>query len=492
MWRANRAILADYALNFRVSCAASVGGAQPLTAGNVMIHQVLDSIDSAWMRLSQLPSRKVAAAVAALLLGTGATAFAVANLVPDASQVLVQQIVEPVQNLQSQPTESAGQPRSLLSADALADLRLYRSDITRSTDSADTVLRRLGINDPQAADYLRADNAARAGVWGRPGRMLAAEVDARQHLVKLSVRWAPQDDGSFNRLTIERAGTGYSTKLETAPLVASTRLAGGVIRSSLFAATDDARIPDAVAIQIASIFESNIDFNSDLRRGDRFSVVYETLEADGEPIRAGKVLSAEFVNGGKTRQAMWFQETGVAKGGYYGFDGKSMRHAYLASPLEFSRVSSGFKMRFHPILQKWRAHLGVDFAAATGTPVRSVGDGEVSFAGWQNGFGNVVFVRHRNDHETVYAHLSKIMVKKGQKISQSEHVGLVGATGWATGPHLHFEFRIAGQHHDPMTIAQQSESVPINAASRPEFERVAKLLQPKLQAAAGMRLASAQ
>ena len=461
-----------------------------------MIHQVLDSIDSAWMRLSQLPSRKAAAAVAALLLGTGATAFAVANLVPDASQVPVLQIVEPVQSLQSQTDPQAvlqsGQPRSLLSADALADLRLYRSDITRSSDSADTVLRRLGVNDPQAANYLRADNAARAGVWGRPGRIVSAEVDPSQRLTKLTVRWAPQDDGTFNRLTVERTASGYTTQFETAPLVASTRLSGGVIRSSLFAATDEARIPDAVALQIASVFESEIDFHSDLRRGDRFSVVYETLEADGEPIRAGKVLSAEFVNGGKTRQAMWFQETGAVKGGYYGFDGKSTRHAYLASPLEFSRVSSGFKMRFHPILQKWRAHLGVDFAAATGTPVRSVGDGEVSFAGWQNGFGNVVFVRHRNDHETVYAHLSKIMVKKGQRISQSEYVGLVGATGWATGPHLHFEFRIAGQHHDPMTIAQQSESVPINAASRPAFERLAKVLQPQLQAAAGMRLASAQ
>lgn len=438
-------------------------------------------------RLVRITSGKATGVIAGLLLGTGVTAFAVSSLVPDASDAPVFQVSEQVL-----PLAFAATAPPLFSADALAALRLYRTDITRSTDSADTVLRRLGVNDPQAANYLRADTAARAGVWGRPGRMVAAQVDANQHLEQLTVRWAPLDDGTFNRLTVERTANGYVTKLENAPLVANTRLSGGVIRSSLFAATDDASIPDAVALQIAGIFESEINFHSDLRRGDRFSVVYETLEADGEPIRAGKVLSAEFVNGGKTRQALWFQETGAAKGGYYGFDGKSTRHAYLASPLEFSRVSSGFKMRFHPILQKWRAHLGVDFAAPTGTAVRAVGDGEVSFAGWQNGFGNVVFVRHRNDHETVYAHLSKIMVSKGQKISQSHYVGLVGATGWATGPHLHFEFRIAGQHRDPMTIAQQSESVPINAVSRPAFERLAQTMLPQLQAASGLRLASAQ
>ena len=163
------------------------------------------------------------------------------------------------------------------------------------------------------------------------------------------------------------------------------------------------------------------------------------------------------------------------------------RRSFLASPMEFSRVTSGFKMRFHPLLQKWRAHLGVDYAAPTGTPVRSVGDGVVEFAGVQGGFGNVVFVSHRNNNTTVYGHLSRIDVKRGQSISQSQVIGAVGATGWATGPHLHFEFRVNGVHHDPLTIAKQSDAVPVTTASRPTCERLASAAKVQLSAAAVMR-----
>jgi murein DD-endopeptidase MepM/ murein hydrolase activator NlpD len=250
---------------------------------------------------------------------------------------------------------------------------------------------------------------------------------------------------------------------------------------------------------VAEIFAGDIDFHRSLRKGDRFSVVYETLEADGEPLRSGRVLSAEFVNNGKTYQAMWFQEPGLNpvtgqanKGGYYTLDGQSLRRAYLTSPMEFSRVTSGFTMRFHPILQKWRAHLGVDYAAPTGTPVRSVGDGVVDFAGTQNGFGNVVYVKHRNNHVTVYAHLSKINVTRGQSVSQGQNVGLVGSTGWATGPHLHFEFRVNGMHQDPLTIAQQSEAVPVSAASMAAFQSQAASMRLQLSAAASVQQASAQ
>ena len=155
--------------------------------------------------------------------------------------------------------------------------------------------------------------------------------------------------------------------------------------------------------------------------------------------------------------------------------------------MEFSRITSGFKMRFHPILQSWRAHLGVDYAAPTGTPVRSVGDGVVEYAGVQNGFGNVVFVNHRNNHTTVYAHLSRIDVRRGQAVSQAQVVGAVGSTGWATGPHLHFEFRINGQHHDPLTIAKQSEAVPVSAGGKGSFERLAVSMRQQLLLAASIR-----
>lgn len=442
--------------------------------------------------------KRVSAVVAALLLGGGGGSFAVASFAPDPSDLTVHEVLESVQAL---PLNLAG--------DALDKpaFTLYRSEITRSSDTADSLLKRMGVDDPAAAAFMRSDATIRQVLLGRGGRSVTAETSDNNSLLKLSARWSPEDDGSFKRLVVEKTPQGFQSRVESAPLTASTRLAGGSIQTSLFAATDDAKIPDSIAIQVAEIFSSDIDFHRALRKGDRFSVVYETLEGDGEPLRAGRVLSAEFVNSGKTFQAMWFQEPVAggtqpaegaratdarSKGGYYTLDGQSLRRAYLASPMEFSRVSSGFKMRFHPILQTWRAHLGVDYAAPTGTPVRSIGDGVVEFAGVQNGFGNVVFVNHRNHHTTVYAHLSRINVRKGQTVSQSQNIGAVGSTGWATGPHLHFEFRVNGQHQDPLTIARQSEAVPVSTASRPMFDRVAATTRIAFSAAASMQQSTAQ
>lgn len=427
--------------------------------------------------------RRVTTTLAALLLGTGVTAFGVAPLAPDAADLPVRQILEEVQPLATAPQ-----------TEVLGDFRfnLFRTESTRSSDTVDALLRRLNIDDSAAAAFLRSDANARFLLAGRPGKNVTAEASDSQQLQKLSMRWPSEDDALFKRLVVERTGAGFTSRIEAVPYVSSTRLSSGVIQSSLFAATDEARIPDAVAVQVAEIFSGDIDFRRALRKGDRFNVVYETLEADGEPLRTGRVLSAEFVNAGKAFQAMWFQPpgkdaSGIAhKGAYYTLDGQSLRRAYLSSPVEFSRVSSGFSMRFHPILQKWRAHLGTDFAAPTGTPARTVGDGVVEFAGVQNGYGNVVFIKHRNGHETVYAHLSKIMVQRGQAVTQGQTIGLVGATGWATGPHLHFEFRVNGQHQDPMLIAKQSEAVPVPAAALPVFRQAAGDVRMQLQAAASI------
>ncbi|MDP1968872.1 MAG: M23 family metallopeptidase [Burkholderiaceae bacterium] len=427
--------------------------------------------------------RQLTLVLAAALLGGGGGAYAVASLGPDASNLPVREVLEAVQPLRTEASPDAF---------AAQALRLYRSDISRSNDTAETLLQRLGIDDTGAAAFLRTDANTRQGVLGRAGRTVIAEADERGGLLRLSARWTPEDDGNFKRLVIERTPQGgFGSRVETAPLVASARLGSGVIRSSLFAATDDARIPDTVAMQIAEIFAGDIDFHRALRRGDRFSVVYEALEADGEPMRTGRVLSVEFVNSGKSFEALWFQEPG-SKGGYYTLDGQSMRRAFLASPMEFSRVSSGFKMRFHPILQKWRAHLGVDYAAPTGTAVRAVGDGVVEFAGVQNGFGNVVFLKHRNNTTTVYAHLSRIGVRVGQNVAQGQNIGAVGATGWATGPHLHFEFRVNGAHRDPLTVARQSEAIPVSPGARPAFDKLAAAMRIQLSAAASVQQAAAQ
>ncbi len=448
------------------------------------LNQAVEQCVARAAALVQQYPKRITAIIASLLVGgTGAT-FAVANFAPDASDLPVRTVVE---TMQSDLLAARNEDISELA------MRLYRSETTRSSDTADTLLKRLGVIDPQAAAYLRADAQAQSALLGRAGRNVTAEVNERQGLLKLSARWSPVNDGTFKRLTIEKTVSGFRSQVETLPLVANTRLASGVINSSLFAATDDARLPDSIATQIAEIFSGDIDFHRALRKGDRFSVVYETLEGDGEPMRAGRVLSAEFVNAGKPFQAMWFKDSVTpGKGGYYTLAGESLRRAFLASPLEFSRVTSGFKMRFHPILQTWRAHLGVDYAAATGTPVRSVGDGTVDFAGVQGGFGNVVMVKHRNNQTTVYAHLSRINVKKGQSISQGQNIGAVGATGWATGPHLHFEFRVNGVHHDPLTIARQSEAVPVSTAAKPLFDKAAQGVRAQLATAAQLTPGSAE
>ncbi len=428
--------------------------------------------------------RRVMAGVAALLLGTGATAFAVANLAPDAADLPVRQVLEAVEPLALSAEPVAG-------VSPLLPITLYRTDTTRSNDTAESLLRRLGIVDTAAAAFVKSDAATRAALLSRPGRLVTAEADPNNRLVKLSARWTQDESPDFQRLVVEKSALGFAARTETAPLVASSRLAGGVIRSSLFAATDDARIPDAVATQIAELFAGDIDFYRALRKGDRFSVVYETLMADNEPVRSGRVISAEFVNNGKTYQAVWFQEPGT-KGQYYTLDGNSLRKAFLASPLEFSRVTSGFGGRVHPIARQWRQHNGVDYAAPTGTPVRTVGDGVVEFAGVQRGYGNVIEVKHRDGKSTLFAHLSKIGVKQGQKVEQGDVIGAVGSTGYSTGPHLHFEFRINGVHHDPLTIAQENNTVPLSAAARPAFNRMVGDIRLKLAAASTMSLASAQ
>ena len=419
--------------------------------------------------------KHVTALLAALMLGGGGGAFAVASLDPDPSTVVVRQVLESVTPL---PVQDQIQVLDVHS------FKLFRSELTRASDTAEALLSRLGVDDPKAASFLRTDPMFRAQVLGHAGRTVTAEASDAHALHKLSARWAPEDDGTFKRLVIERTPQGqFASRVETAPLVAAIRMGSGTVRTSLFAAADEARIPDGVVGKIVEIFSSDIDFHRSLHRGDRFNVVYEALEADGETMRAGRVLSAEFMNKGKLHQAMWFQEPG-RKGGYYTLDGKSLDMSYLTSPMEFSRVTSGFAMRFHPVLHRWKAHLGVDYGAVTGTPVRSVGDGVVEFAGEQNGYGNVVIVKHNGTDQTFYAHLSRIHVRPGQNVQQGQNIGAVGSTGWATGPHLHFEFRVNGVHQDPLEVAKRSAAQPLSAEIQPEFERVARSMRAQLAAAA--------
>lgn len=464
-----------------MAAPASPVGASPL----IIAVDPLPSLASATDRASAFAAghrRSIVATSVALLIGCAAAAFAIAPLAPDAAALPQRLIIEPVQ-----PEAIAPQLESL----AAHEFDLTRSELTRSGDTAGSLLERLGVTDASAVAFLRSDTSARRLFEGRGGRLVQVQAAEDGRLKSLIARSpasrSEQVVSHFNRLTVTRDAQGaWQAAEETMPLQSQTRLASGTIRSSLFAASDEARIPDAIAVQLAEIFAADIDMHRELRRGDTFSVVYEALTADGEAVPwnqgTGRVLAAEFVNGGRTHQALWFRDA-AGRGGYYDPTGQSKKRAFLASPMEFSRVSSGFAMRFHPLLQKWRAHLGVDYAAPTGTPVRTVGDGMVEFAGVQGGYGNVVQVKHNNERSTLYAHLSRIDVKKGQRVEQGQRLGAVGSSGWATGPHLHFEFRVNGQHQDPLRIAKASEAVALAPAAKAEFAQLAQTLQVKLDVA---------
>ena len=426
-------------------------------------------------------SRGLSVAFVVLLGGFAAAAFSVAPLLPDPADEPQRLVVD---------TIATPGMRDQLEALADHDLDLWRSDLTRAADTADSLLRRLGITDAEATSFLRSDPLARRLLDGRGGKMVQARSAGNGMLLELIARYAAPDSArrepQFTRLSVSRDSGRWVSRTEVAPLVGQIRLASGTIRTSLFAATDESRIPDAVAAQMAEIFAADIDFHRELRKGDSFSLVYEAMTADGEPVTwgvpTGRVLSAEFINAGKAYHALWYTDA-TGRGAYFGFDGQSRRRAFLASPMEFSRVTSGFAMRFHPILQTLRAHRGVDYSAPYGTAVRSVGDGVVEFAGWQNGYGNVVKVQHGKERSTLYAHLSRIDVRKGQAIEQGQHLGAVGATGWATGPHLHFEFQVKGQHVDPLNIAKASDPVTVDSTSRARFAELSRSARAQLDLA---------
>lgn len=428
--------------------------------------------------------KAIATAALTALAGFTVTAVAIAPLAPDAAE-LPQRVV----------TESMEPQDIALQLEALSNqgLVLRRSETTRATDTADSLLGRLGVVDAAAARYLRTDPIGRLLLAGRPGKLVQAELREDGSLVRLTARYrSPLADEArthFHRFELARASGEagpWEAQIQTVAYGGLPVMASGTVRTSLFAATDEAGVPDAVAAQLADIFSTEIDFHRELRKGDSFAVVYEALTADGEVVPwsdgAGRVLAAEFTSAGRTHHAVWFVPSD-GRGGYYGLDGESRRRAFLASPVEFSRVTSGFANRFHPILKTWRKHQGVDYGAPTGTPVRVVGDGTVEFAGWQNGFGNVVIVRHAGGRETLYAHLSSINVRKGQRVEQGQNVGAVGSTGWSTGPHLHFEFRVNGVHQDPLQIVRTSETVPLDTASRGRFAETAQVLRTKLNLA---------
>jgi murein DD-endopeptidase MepM/ murein hydrolase activator NlpD len=351
----------------------------------------------------------------------------------------------------------------------------FHEERFRSDDTLATLLERLGADSGEAARFLRSSQAVRSFRLLRPGTAVQARISEDGTLRSLSFLTSRD-----TLVSIDRLGEGFGTSEQQIELVHEIAMRSGEISSSLFGATDAAGIPDSVAIQLADIFAGEIDFHRDLRRGDRFTVVFGTIYQSGSVTRPGRVLAAEFTSQKRTYRAVWF-EGPWGKGGYYTPEGKNLRKAFLRSPLEFSRITSGFGMRHHPIFQQWRAHRGVDYGAPIGTRVKATGDGVVEFAGQRNGYGNLVVLRHHGGYSTYYAHLKGFArsLKRGGRVAQGDVIGYVGQTGWATGAHLHYEFRVHDQYRNPLTMIFPA-ALPIAADELATFKRAAEPLAARL------------
>lgn len=393
-----------------------------------------------------------------------------------------------VQITQQTVIEQLAAPQAALLPMETSALPFVREERILRGDTVASLLSRVGADDQAALNFLLTHDTAR--VIARqmsPGKTITAQIGDRGELLSLVF---PLNGGRDQALFVERQdNSSFKASERALPLETFVQIKSAEIRYSLFGATDTAGIPDSVATQLADIFGGDIDFHTDLRKGDRFSVIYETLTHQGKPVRTGRILAAEFINNGNTYRAFWY---GVGEsGGYYTAEGKNIRKAFLRSPLEFSRVTSGFTTaRFHPVLQTWRAHKGVDYGAPTGTRIRATADGVVEFAGRQNGYGNVVILRHQGTYTTLYGHMSGFApgLKKGQRVSQGDVIGYVGATGLASGPHLHYEFRINGVHQNPLTIAMPS-APPLTAAQLPDFKRNTQAYLGQIEMTRGGNLA---
>ena len=412
--------------------------------------------------------KRLAAALAAALSVATITAFAVAPLTeqPLPPRLLV---VEPL-HLSPTPLPVEGTFR--------------RQAIVTRGESLGTLLKRLGDQDRDLVEFVRTDPQARRMLRLSQGTTVQAEVDASNRIRTLA--YPLESAGSPTRdafkLVLRRGQTQWQSAIEPVLLERTLVTRTATITTSLFSAADQAGIPDAITARLPEVFASDMDFHRDVRKGDRLRIVYEMFSdpstlTEGRP---GRIVAAEYQpQDGRRLEAVWFERS-AGEGDYYGFDGRTLKKTFLRAPIEFTRISSGFSTgRRHPVFRDWRAHRGIDYAAPTGTRILSVGEGVVEFAGVQRGYGNVVIVRHDRERATLYAHMSRVApnLAEGRKVAQGQLIGFVGQTGWASGPHLHFEFQVNGESVDPQA-AMPVPDAPMDAQARLRFrEATAELLE---------------
>ncbi|MBC8119446.1 MAG: peptidoglycan DD-metalloendopeptidase family protein, partial [Burkholderiaceae bacterium] len=433
-----------------------------------------------WKQLDRAKRKRIELSAVLSLLPLSA-AIAGLAAVPSAfelDQSQVQAVVESV----ATPT-IADQMAELLEREDthLREVRVQRGETLAA------LFTRLGISDTAALRFGQTHPSARALLRLPPGRFVQASITSDGALHWLKVHSAGDLDGvlaTTRILTLDRSANAepeFQVAEADVALERRVEVKAGEVRVSLFGATDEAGVPDAIAQQMIDALESEVDFHRDLQRGDRFRVIYEALYSSGEYLRAGRLLAVELEVSGKRLSAYWFAN-GSKHGGFYAADGRSLKQAFLRSPLVYTRVSSGFSSsRTHPIFGYDAAHRGVDYSAPAGTGVRSIAEGVVTFAGWQRGYGNVVEIRHDGKHVTLYAHLQSIApnLRQGVRVGQSDWVGTVGMTGWATGPHLHFELKIHDAHVNPLT-AELPSAQPLAVAQLSSFALASAPLRAQL------------
>jgi murein DD-endopeptidase MepM/ murein hydrolase activator NlpD len=347
-------------------------------------------------------------------------------------------------------------------------------------DTLDAVFRRLTLNLGDLATIRHLPGIRQSLDYLKPGDAIKVTHTAGD------IQELTRKVSETQTLDIVRQDAGFEAKLINNPVETRLRTAAATIDSSLFQAAEAANISDPVALKLANVFAWDIDFVLDIREGDRFTAVYEQIYQDGKYLRDGEVLAAEFVNNGKLYRAVRFvSDTGSA--GYYTPSGLAMRKAFLRAPLDFTRVSSAFNPhRMHPILNTIRGHMGTDYAAPTGTPVRAAGDGHVSFAGWRGGYGNALLLSHGGNISTLYGHMSRFAknVHVGTRVQQGDIIGYVGMTGLATGPHLHYEYLMNGVHRNPQTVGLPGAE-PLHADALQKFHAMAEPLLASLTPQSG-------
>jgi len=353
-------------------------------------------------------------------------------------------------------------------------------------DSLAAIFSRLDIPPGELQAVLSQGGATHNLKKIYPGQTLRIMTRADNHLERLSYRI-----DELSTLDIKRVDDEFEVSTTHRTPEFRIKNASGSIDNSLFLSAQAAGLSDSLTMELAGIFGWDIDFALDIRKGDQFTVLYEELYLDGEHIGNGNILAAEFINQGKRYQAVRYTDAG-GNTDYYSPDGKSMRKSFLRTPVEFSRISSGFSLgRKHPILNRIRAHKGVDYAASTGTPIKVTGNGKIIYRGKKGGYGNTIIVQHGSKYSTLYAHMSKFRsgLKTGSRVQQGQIIGYVGSTGLATGPHLHYEFRVDGVHRNPLTVKFPGAE-PLNKKYLADFSRKAESLLAKLELIRNVQVAA--